>query len=86
MKGEVGELKENFDFAPQSRYHASLSTHTCVHYVVHGVCVFGLEAPLCYSQQSYRGSGYFPEYPGAHSGTGHRSLALSVIHWFENRK
>lgn len=28
MKGEVGELKVLFDFAPQSRYHESLSTHT----------------------------------------------------------
>lgn len=26
MKGEVGELKVLFDFAPQSRYHGSLST------------------------------------------------------------
>ena len=28
MKGEVGGLKVLFDFAPQSRYHASLHTHT----------------------------------------------------------
>lgn len=35
MKGEVGELKVLFDFAPQSRHHASLSTHTHTHTLVY---------------------------------------------------
>lgn len=31
MKGEVGELKVLFDFSPQSRYYASLHTHSSTH-------------------------------------------------------